>query len=149
MPKWKHSWLQGDEQTSRLPPTLARRGGRGLSFSFLSWRRDCLRPVDTRRGIKQREVNLMFQVSCILQDFTNIYSQVNACPPRTKTSKHLYLTDSSWRWMVVCIFGSLTRLTVPGKSKSVSNCNSTQTWVCVCYIWHPSLFMSVFCFSLS
>lgn len=36
-------------QTSRLPPTLARRGGRGLSFSFLSWRRDCLRPAGNRR----------------------------------------------------------------------------------------------------
>lgn len=30
--------------TSILPPTRASKGGRGLSFSFFSCRRDCLRP---------------------------------------------------------------------------------------------------------
>lgn len=29
-----------------LPPTRARRGGRGLSFSFFSCRRECLRPPE-------------------------------------------------------------------------------------------------------
>lgn len=33
-----------------LPPTRASKGGRGLSFSFLSCRRDCLRPPVTGRA---------------------------------------------------------------------------------------------------
>lgn len=52
----KRMCRHGVIHTSILPPTRASRGGRGLSFSFFSCRRECLRPptMSTKRNLRDQ-----------------------------------------------------------------------------------------------
>lgn len=64
-------------QTSRLPPTLARRGGSGLSFSFLKCRRECLRPAGNQ-GVKKTKIlfaKARFQSGIACSPFKMIFTR--------------------------------------------------------------------------
>lgn len=64
----RRMYHQGVIHTSILPPTRASRGGRGLSFSFFSCRRECLRPptTSTKRNFRDQGVCERVWLYCTL-----------------------------------------------------------------------------------